>query len=145
MRTTLLSSILTLSASVIAQTGSVFEAADFNITEALILNNVNVSAIPELASYLERSLLSGCSTAVSQLYHPTDRRFNHPFSARHSVSSTVALSFSQKAPLPTMPSQTATGLPSKAPSTPAASSNRHRQSRFPLWYCCRGSHNAHSP
>jgi hypothetical protein len=82
MRTTFLSSILTLSAGVIAQTGSVFEAADFNITEALILNNVNVSAIPELASYIERSLLSGCSTAVSQLHYPSDHQLNHHFSAR---------------------------------------------------------------
>jgi hypothetical protein len=42
-----------------------FEPADFNITEALLDNGVNVSAIPELAPLVERSLLSGCSIAVS--------------------------------------------------------------------------------
>lgn len=47
-----------------AQSG-VFEPLDFNITEALIENGVNVSAIPELAQLAERSLLSGCSIAVS--------------------------------------------------------------------------------
>ncbi len=42
-----------------------FEPADFNVTEALLDNGVNVSAIPELAPLVERSLLSGCSIAVS--------------------------------------------------------------------------------
>ncbi|KAH8640510.1 FAD-binding domain-containing protein [Alternaria alternata] len=41
-----------------------FEPADFNITEALLKNGVNVSAIPELASFAERSLSSGCSAAL---------------------------------------------------------------------------------
>lgn len=48
---------------VFAQEG-IFETAEFNITVALIENGVNVSAIPELASLAERSLLSGCSIAV---------------------------------------------------------------------------------
>jgi hypothetical protein len=42
-----------------------FEAPDFNVTEALINNGVNVSAIPELAGLAVRSSLSGCSIAVS--------------------------------------------------------------------------------
>lgn len=41
-----------------------FEPADFNITDALLDNGVNVSAIPELAPLAERSLSSGCSIAV---------------------------------------------------------------------------------
>jgi hypothetical protein len=53
-----------LVAAVSAQT-DVFEPADFNVTEALIANGVNVSAIPELAGLVERTLLSGCSIAVS--------------------------------------------------------------------------------
>jgi hypothetical protein len=44
---------------------AMFEPADFNITEALLKNGVNASAIPELASFAERSLSSGCSAAVS--------------------------------------------------------------------------------
>ncbi|RYO28564.1 hypothetical protein AA0113_g10790 [Alternaria arborescens] len=44
-----------------------FEPADFNITEALLKNGVNISAIPELASFAERSLSSGCSAACTSL------------------------------------------------------------------------------
>jgi hypothetical protein len=55
-----------LVAAVSAQTDTdVFEPADFNVTDALIANGVNVSAIPELANLTERTLLSGCSIAVS--------------------------------------------------------------------------------
>lgn len=43
----------------------VFEPPDFNVTEALLNNGVNVSAIPDLAGLVERSLSSGCSIAVS--------------------------------------------------------------------------------
>ena len=46
-----------------AQTGE-FEAPDFNITEALLANGVNVSALPELAPLVERTLSSGCAIAV---------------------------------------------------------------------------------
>ncbi|KAH7396261.1 hypothetical protein BKA66DRAFT_438213 [Pyrenochaeta sp. MPI-SDFR-AT-0127] len=63
------SSFLALGAVAIgvsAQNG-IFETADFNITEALIGNGVNVSAIPELASLVERTLLSGCSVACTSL------------------------------------------------------------------------------
>lgn len=42
-----------------------FEPADFNITEALIGNGVDVSALPELASLVERASTTGCSAAVS--------------------------------------------------------------------------------
>jgi hypothetical protein len=42
-----------------------FEPADFNITEALLKNGVDVSAIPQLAPLAERSLSSGCLAAVS--------------------------------------------------------------------------------
>ncbi|KAF2821970.1 FAD-binding domain-containing protein [Ophiobolus disseminans] len=42
----------------------VFEPAEFNVTEALLDNGVNVSAIPDLAGLAERSLLSGCSIAL---------------------------------------------------------------------------------
>jgi hypothetical protein len=56
-----------LVAAVSAQTG-VFEPADFNVTEALIANGVNVSAIPQLSGLVERTSLSGCSIAVSLLF-----------------------------------------------------------------------------
>ena len=55
-----------LVAAVSSQTG-VFEPADFNVTEALIANGVNVSAIPQLSALVERTFLSGCSIAVSPL------------------------------------------------------------------------------
>jgi hypothetical protein len=42
-----------------------FEPIDFNITEALLDNGVNVTALPDLAPLIHRSLLNGCSTAVS--------------------------------------------------------------------------------
>jgi hypothetical protein len=53
-----------LVAGIRAQTGE-FEAPDFNITEALATNGINVSALPQLAPLAERSPLSGCSIAVS--------------------------------------------------------------------------------
>jgi hypothetical protein len=46
-----------------------FEPADFNVTEALLDNGVNVSALPDLSGLAERSALSACSLAVS-LTHP---------------------------------------------------------------------------
>lgn len=65
MKATSFVTALALGVGVSAQTGDVFEAPDFNITEALLDNGVNVSAIPELAGLVERTLLSGCSIAVS--------------------------------------------------------------------------------
>jgi len=53
---------LALVARVSAQ--ETFESPEFNVTEALIENGVNVSAIPELAGLVVRSSLSGCSIAV---------------------------------------------------------------------------------
>ncbi|RAR05446.1 FAD-binding domain-containing protein [Stemphylium lycopersici] len=44
-----------------------FEAPDFNVTEALIGNGVNVSAIPELAGLVTRSSSSGCSIACKSI------------------------------------------------------------------------------
>jgi hypothetical protein len=48
--------------SVLAQT---FEPADFNVTEALLDQGVNVSAIPGLLELAERSSTAGCAIAVS--------------------------------------------------------------------------------
>jgi hypothetical protein len=53
---------LAVTAGVNAQ--DVFEPVDFNVTEALIENGVNVSAIPDLAGLVVRSSLKGCSIAV---------------------------------------------------------------------------------
>lgn len=69
MRISFFSLIFALRTGVIAQAGDVFEAPDFNITEALIHNGVNISAILKHASFVERTLLSRCSTAVSQFPH----------------------------------------------------------------------------
>ena len=55
--------VLVVAVKVSAQV--VFEPADFNVTEALIGNGVNVSAIPELAGLVVRSSSKGCSIAVS--------------------------------------------------------------------------------
>ncbi|KAF2031606.1 FAD-binding domain-containing protein [Setomelanomma holmii] len=66
MRSFLLVSLGALAASVVAQ--DVFEPVDFNITEALLGNGVNVSALPELDGLTEkRSLISLCSAACSSL------------------------------------------------------------------------------
>ncbi|KAF1847782.1 FAD-binding domain-containing protein [Cucurbitaria berberidis CBS 394.84] len=58
-------SIAAFVAGVLSQ--STFEPSDFNITEALLDNGVNISAIPELAPLVERSLISGCSLACRSL------------------------------------------------------------------------------
>ena len=55
----------TLAATARVSAQDTFEAPDFNVTEALIQNGVNVSAMPELAQLATRSSLSGCSVAVS--------------------------------------------------------------------------------
>jgi len=62
--------IAAIACGTVAATGRVsaqdtFEAPDFNVTEALIQNGVNVSAMPELAQVATRSSSSGCSIAVS--------------------------------------------------------------------------------
>ena len=65
MKAGLIASLGALAASVLAQ--DVFEPADFNVTEALVANGVNVSALPDLAALTEkRSLSSPCAAAVSQ-------------------------------------------------------------------------------
>lgn len=56
--------IVSVSALATAALGSTFEPADFNVTEALIANGINVAAIPELAGLVERSSLSACTIAV---------------------------------------------------------------------------------
>lgn len=44
----------------------VFEPADFNVTEALLANGVDVSALPGLVNLTEkRSLSNPCAVAVS--------------------------------------------------------------------------------
>ncbi|KAH7371561.1 FAD binding domain-containing protein [Pyrenochaeta sp. MPI-SDFR-AT-0127] len=60
-------SVVSLGALTAAASASTFEPADFNVTEALLDNGVNVSAIPELAGLVERSSLGACSIACSAL------------------------------------------------------------------------------
>lgn len=63
MRVPSLVSLGLMPTAILAQ--DVFEPADFNVTEALLDNGVNVSAIPELSGLGARSLLNGCSVTVS--------------------------------------------------------------------------------
>ncbi|KAF1939676.1 FAD-binding domain-containing protein [Clathrospora elynae] len=58
-------SLAALATGVISQ--SVFEQADFSITEALLNNGVDILAIPELGQFLKRSLMSDCSAACTSL------------------------------------------------------------------------------
>ena len=64
-----LTALAVLMASCVAQ--DAFESADFNVTEALLEQGVNVSALPELAGLVERSSDLACSVAVSA-YHIVD-------------------------------------------------------------------------
>lgn len=58
--------------SVFAQ--DAFEPLSFNVTEALIENGVDISALPELAGLIEkRSLFSPCAVAVSAVLSRTFR------------------------------------------------------------------------
>ncbi|KAH0846732.1 FAD binding domain protein [Fonsecaea pedrosoi] len=57
---------LGITASVAAQ-DSPFEPPEFNVTQALIDQGVNVSALPELASLTKRSSISPCSIACDSL------------------------------------------------------------------------------
>lgn len=55
--------LVALTSSAFAQ--DVFEPSDFNVTEALIANGVDVAALPELTNLTEkRSLFSPCAVAV---------------------------------------------------------------------------------
>jgi len=51
-----------LLSSVVSQ---VFEPADFSVTEALLDQGVNLSALPELAGLVDRSSNLACNIAVS--------------------------------------------------------------------------------
>jgi hypothetical protein len=42
-----------------------FKPADFNVTEALLNNGVNMSTIAELANFHNRDITGSCSIAVS--------------------------------------------------------------------------------
>ncbi|CAN9233601.1 unnamed protein product [Alternaria sp. RS040] len=61
MRSFLLATLATLVAS------QAFEAPDFNVTEALLDQGVNISALPELAGLVERSSDLACNIACSSL------------------------------------------------------------------------------
>ncbi|KAF1837317.1 FAD-binding domain-containing protein [Decorospora gaudefroyi] len=66
MKNHLVVSLGALTASVLAQ--DVFKPPDFNITEALAANGVNVSALPDLAALTEkRSLSSPCVAAAASV------------------------------------------------------------------------------
>lgn len=59
---------LVLLASLVASVASqAFEPADFNVTEALITQSVNVSALPQLSELAKRSSELGCNIAVSSV------------------------------------------------------------------------------
>lgn len=62
---------LALAAGVSAQER--FEPLDFNVTEALIDNGINISAIPELGGLVVRSSTKGCSIAVDIYWTLFDR------------------------------------------------------------------------
>ncbi|KAH7071384.1 hypothetical protein BKA63DRAFT_578589 [Paraphoma chrysanthemicola] len=51
----------------VSSKASDFEAPTFNVTKALLANGINVTSIPELAPFVERSLFDGCSTACNSL------------------------------------------------------------------------------
>jgi hypothetical protein len=53
-----------IAAGVMSQT---FEPSDFNITEALIAQGINVSALPKLTALERRSSDLACNIAVSTL------------------------------------------------------------------------------
>jgi len=55
-------SLLATSAIVSAQ--EQFESPDFNVTEALLKNGVDVSDIPALSGLVERSSVQSCAIAV---------------------------------------------------------------------------------
>ena len=78
MKVTQVISIGALTAGALAQSNAnTFEKADFNITEALIGNGVDVSAIPELSGLVERTLdLSPCAIAVIFSEH-AETTLNH--------------------------------------------------------------------
>jgi hypothetical protein len=66
MKASFLTVLGAVAANAVTQDG--FEPSDFNVTEALITNGVNVSALPELAALNEkRSLSSPCTAAVRNL------------------------------------------------------------------------------
>jgi hypothetical protein len=46
-----------------------FEPTNFDVTEALISQGVNVSAIPALEGLLDRSSSSACSIAVGYMFN----------------------------------------------------------------------------
>jgi hypothetical protein len=70
MKACFFASLGALAASAVAQ--DAFEPSDFNVTEALIANGVNVSALPDLAALTEkRSISSPCTAAVGNLSFPS--------------------------------------------------------------------------
>jgi hypothetical protein len=58
--------ILTSAACALSQS---FEPVDFNITEALLKNGIDASVLPGPSALAERKSFSGCTAAVSLLYH----------------------------------------------------------------------------
>jgi hypothetical protein len=64
MKLSVVASLYTLIAVLSA---SSFEPADFNVTEALIKNGVDVASVPGLGDLLKRSSAGNCGVAVCSM------------------------------------------------------------------------------
>jgi hypothetical protein len=62
-----LSGGILLGASIAVASADPFEPPDFNVTDALIKNGIDVSAVPGLAGLVGRSSNNGCSVAVRSI------------------------------------------------------------------------------
>ena len=133
-----LSLLVAFASSALAQ--DVIEASDFNVTEALIANGVDVSAlssaVPELANLTtKRSLFSPCSVAV--------RRFDHLYlkHAKSTYSVTRSSSFLETRSCradrrPMMPSQAHTGRLKQRRLTLTVCSSQRRPLKSLRLSCC---------
>jgi hypothetical protein len=121
-------SVTPLQYTLIAATlASSFEPADFNVTEALIKNGVDVSSVPGLTGLSKRSSTGKCSFAVCfmlrTLKSASRHMTNQPHSAiASSISLETAVYFSRT--LPHMkPLLVHTGQLNKLKSSPSACSS----------------------
>jgi hypothetical protein len=54
-----------LSGAAVAQTS--FESPDFNVTEGLLDLGIDITELPELTEFVERSAISSCAPVVSPI------------------------------------------------------------------------------
>jgi hypothetical protein len=132
MRVSLLALLGFMPSTIMTQ--DIFETADFNVTEALLKNGVDMASLPELSKFETRSSSSSCSVAVSALSKHRDSCLCHGSAALSNLSSGTK-KFRRKTRPPTMLLLVTSGQINSESPNHSVFSSQTKPSMYPPSYC----------